>query len=391
MLDPDTAITIAKRVLALYESGTTDQAASTYRIAASQYLDPDRWALEMERIFRRVPLPLALSCEVRAPGSYKSLEAAGVPVLIVRGDDGLVRAFANSCRHRGAIVAPEGCGHARRFTCPYHAWSYDRSGRLAGVYGEESFGSIDKTAMGLVELPCAERVGIVFVTLASTVDDKASVDVDEWLGGAAAALATLELDQWHVYTTHHLETPAWKVAFDGYLETYHFASLHRDTIFTQNLSNLMAVDQYGPHQRMLFAKRSLPTLREQAEQEWQPAEHVGPVHTIFPCLAIAGGWRDTALVSLLLPGPTADRSHTVQTFLTREPAETEEQRSSAERASQFLYRAVRDEDNPTGFGITRALASPTAKELVFGRNEPTLHHFHSWVDRLVESPTAPPR
>jgi len=379
MLDHETGVGLAKRLLALHESGTTDQAPSTYRIPTSRYVDPDRFALEMQRIFQRVPLPLALSCELREAGAYKALDAAGVPVLVVRGDDGAVRAFVNSCRHRGSPVVGDGCGSARRFTCPYHAWSYDRSGCLAGVYGEESFGPIDRETMGLLELPCAERAGLVFVTLRSG----AGMDIDEWLGDVAPELAMLELDRWHVFSTRELPTPAWKVAFDGYLESYHFASLHRTTIFTQNMSNLMAVDSYGPHQRTLFAKHSLPTLREQTEDEWDPTQHLGSVHTIFPCLAIAGGWRDTALVSLLLPGPAAHESRTIQTFLTREPVVTDEQHALADKANDFLYAAVRDEDNPIGLGITRALRSGATTELVFGRNEPTLHHFHRWVDRLV--------
>src|SRR5918911_3867299 len=149
MLDREIGMQLAKRMLALYDAGTTDQADTTYRIPTSTYVDPERWALEMERIFRRVPLPLALSCELRAPGAYRALDAVGVPVLVVRGDDGVVRAFVNSCRHRGSLVVGDGCGTARRFTCPYHAWSYDRSGCLAGIYSEESFGDVDKSTMGL--------------------------------------------------------------------------------------------------------------------------------------------------------------------------------------------------------------------------------------------------
>lgn len=380
MLDHDTGVALAKRVLALYEAGTTDQAPSQYRIPAAHYVDPARFALEVDRIFRRVPLPLALSCELGEPGAYKALDAAGVPVLIVRGDDGVVRGFVNSCRHRGAIVASEGCGRARRFTCAYHAWSYDCAGRLAGVYGGEAYGPVDRDTMGLVELPCEERVGLVFVTLRPGD----AMDVDEWLGDAASELARIDLASWHVHSARELETPAWKVAFDGYLESYHFASLHRDTIYTQNMSNLMAVDSFGPHQRTLFAKHSLPTMREQPEDAWDPTEHLGPVHTIFPCLAIAGGWRDSALVSLLLPGPVAERSRTMQTFLTRDPAVTDDERRRADTTHEFLYRAVRDEDNPMGLGITRALQSGVTADLVFGRNEPTLHHFHRWVEKLVD-------
>lgn len=375
----DDLVALAKRMLAFYESGTTEQAASNYRVPAVNYIDQGRWQLEMDRIFRRVPLPLALSCEMAEANSYKSLDALGVPVLITRSADGVARAFLNVCRHRGAVVQAEGCGQARRFTCPYHAWVYDQGGCLAGIYREESFGPVDKDTLGLAPLACEERAGIVFVTLTPGP----AMDIDEWLGDYASELASLHLEAWHLYDRRELPSPAWKVAFDGYLEGYHFASLHKDTIFKETMSNLMAVDSYGPHQRVVFAKHTLPELRDQPEEDWEPASYIGPVFTVFPCMAIAGGWRDLTMISQLFPGPTPDRSRTVQTFISRHPVVTDEDREQARKATDFLFTVVRDEDYATGFGITRALTAGAAQEFVFGRNEPSLHHFHRWVDRLV--------
>ena len=88
MLDRDTTVALAKRMLAFHEAGTTEQAAEVYRVPTADYIDADRWQLEMDRIFRRVPLPLALTCELREPNSYKAMDALGVPVLITRGPDG---------------------------------------------------------------------------------------------------------------------------------------------------------------------------------------------------------------------------------------------------------------------------------------------------------------
>ena len=381
MIDQHDVMALAKRMLAHHEAGTTDQAPDQYRIPVSRYSDPDRWQLEMDRIFKRVPLPLALTCELREPNAYKAMDAMGVPVLIVRGADGVARAFLNVCRHRGAVVCETGCGTARRFTCPYHGWVYDQGGALVGVYGDESFGPLDRGEMGLTPLACEERGGFVFVTLRPG----AGMDIDDWLGDYGDELASMGLDRWHVFSVRELPSPAWKVAFDGYLEGYHFASLHKDTLFKDTLSNLMAVDAHGPHQRVAFARRSLATLRDLPEEEWDPTAHVGPVYTLFPCLSLAGGWRDQAMVSQLFPGPTSDRSRTVQTIITRHPVVTDEDRARTTAYTDFLYDVVRDEDYATGFAITGALASGANEELVFGRNEMSLHHFHRWVDRLVDA------
>jgi phenylpropionate dioxygenase-like ring-hydroxylating dioxygenase large terminal subunit len=93
---------MARRHLADVKAGTVDQAPGVLRVPASHYVDPDRWRLEIDRIWKRVPLVLALSCELREPGDYRALEVVGVPVLVARGSDGAARAFVDSCSHRGA-------------------------------------------------------------------------------------------------------------------------------------------------------------------------------------------------------------------------------------------------------------------------------------------------
>ncbi len=150
-------VEIARRLLANCEADQGDYADAPMKVPASSYRDPQRWQAELEHVFRRSPLVVAMSADVPTPGDYQTVEIAGRSLLTVRGDDGVVRTFLNACRHRGAPVAEDGCGHARRFTCPYHAWVYDRSGALVGVPGRDAFDDLD--VKGLVELPTHERVG----------------------------------------------------------------------------------------------------------------------------------------------------------------------------------------------------------------------------------------
>ena len=199
----DRLLPLARRALAHLEAESTDLAPTTKLIPLQAYADSARFEREVARIWKRVPLALALSAELRDSGTYKALEVLGVPVLLVRGSDGVARAFVNACRHRGAPLREPGTGRATRFACPYHAWAYDDRGALVAMFGEKSFGAQDRTALALESLPCDERAGFVWAALTPG----GGFDLDAWLGGFAAQLETLQLARWHVYAQRTLDGP----------------------------------------------------------------------------------------------------------------------------------------------------------------------------------------
>ena len=90
-------LALARRLIAHLENGTTDSAETVKHIPVENYLDSVRWQREMDRIFKRLPLLLAFTCEMREAGDYKAMDVIGVPVLIARGVDCVVRAFVNVC------------------------------------------------------------------------------------------------------------------------------------------------------------------------------------------------------------------------------------------------------------------------------------------------------
>jgi len=210
-------VQLARRTIAHARAGTVPQEADVRQVPASNYYAEDRWELEMERVFRRVPLVLGFSCELPSPGDYRAQEMAGVPVLLSRGDDGVMRSFVNMCSHRGAIVVEEGTGSGRRFTCPYHAWSYDRGGALVGILDRDEFGDIDVGCHGLTELPCEERAGIIFGGLRPSTE----LHLDEFLAGYDALLDTHDFAGCTMVGRQQVDGPNWKVAYDGYLDFYH--------------------------------------------------------------------------------------------------------------------------------------------------------------------------
>jgi phenylpropionate dioxygenase-like ring-hydroxylating dioxygenase large terminal subunit len=180
-----------------------------------------------------------------------------------------------------------------------------------------------------------------------------------------------------------IDGPGWKVAWDGYLEGYHQGTLHPQTVGKNTLSNLMVTDTFGPHQRIVFGRKSLGQLRGVPEREWNPAEHIRLIHSAFPNLSISGILGDHVLVSQLYPASEPNRSVTVQTILTERAPETPAQKHAAEAFAALTLQAVRDEDYAMGLAIQRGVDGGAVDAFVFGRNEPTLQHYHRWVEKLA--------
>ncbi len=377
-------IEMTRRNMAHARAGTVDQAPGVYRVPAGNYHDPDRFGLELEKIFKRLPLVLGFSAELREPGDYRSLEVAGVPVLLVRSDDGVLRAFLNVCSHRGTIVVAEGNGNARRFTCPYHAWTYDREGGLVGIYKQEDFGEVDRSCLGLTPLPVAERAGLVFGALTPGIE----VDFDGFLCGYDGLLEQLGLADCHVVGRQSVEGPNWKVAYDGYLDFYHLPILHKDS-FGPKMPSDALYDAWGPHQRVTAPNPAFLKLEDEPEEDWDLATLLPGVWTVFPHVSIAdfdaGG--KLYMVSQLFPGADADTSVTVQNFLATQ-APDDERQSMIDGMMKFLLHVVRDEDYFTGKGIQRAVKTGAKSEFLFGRNEAGGQRFHRWVDELLRAEDA---
>jgi len=351
------------------------------RVPAKNYTDEARFKLEVDRIFRRLPLMLAPSCELPAPGDFKTMEVAGIPVLLTRGQDGVVRSFINSCTHRGTNVATAPTGNAKRFVCPYHGWTFGQKGELIAVASASDFGQIDKSCHGLTPLPVAERAGLIF----GSVDPRLKLDIDDFLCGYDALLEAFNFKDWHFFSSRVLRGPNWKIAYDGYLDFYHLPVLHKDTLNANNmLGNRAHYHAWGPHQRLVAPDRAARELGDKPEAEWSDDLVLNGVWTIFPSISIAsfnGGGRGV-MISQLLPGDKVGESSTRQIYLMeKEPSA--DQMAAAHEQFAFLEVVVRDEDYATGLRQQRALDHGTLDHVLFGRNEGGAQAFHKWTDRLI--------
>jgi len=373
-------VAMAERTIAHNKAGTVHLTESITTIPASNYFDPERWQREVDMIFKRVPLLLAMTAEIKEVNTYKAIDVVGMPVLISRGADGIARAFVNMCSHRGAQLVDPGVGTARRFACPYHNWTYNQEGDLVGVFKQDDFGQLDTSCLGLTQLPIAERAGLIWVTLSP--DSK--LDFDAFFAGYDEMLEFCDFASMNHFGTRILAGPNWKISFDGYVDFYHLPILHKNT-FGPDMSPDALFHRVGPHQRVTGPRGNWAKLEGRPTSEWPESVLTGGVWSVFPHGSIAGfeiEGHKIYQVARVFPGATADESVTYLDFISTAP-KTDEFIAAANKQIAFLENVVRDEDYATGLKIQRTVKTGAKKVLHFGRNEGGAQYVHGWLDALL--------
>lgn len=374
-------LALARQLNAYVRDRTTALAPGIYRNPTAAYSDPARAQLERERLFRRLPLFAGMSCRVAAPGDYLAEEVAGVPLLLVRGADGVLGAFANICRHRGAPVA-DGSGNAKAFSCPYHGWTYALDGSLAGMPDAASFPGLDKAAHGLRRLPVGERHGMMFVGLAP--ENAGAIDVDTHLCGLGEELAAYGFDRYRFFAAETM-TPAinWKFAVDTFLEAYHLSALHRGTVAPLLRGNLTACDAYGNHGRVTMMRFSSEEWNTLPEERWDVLSHIVPIYRLFPN-SIVVFQSDHLETWRFLPGEAPDRCSVEFALFTPEAPASEKARRYWQKNYDLAVATVKDEDFALGERMQRGFMSGLQAEVTYGRNEPGLIQFHQCLRAALE-------
>ncbi len=372
-----TGTDLMPRVRRLVETGTTELAPSVLRVPLDSYRAPER--LERERAaLLRTPLALTETARIPAPHDYVVREVLGVSVILSRDADGAVHALLNACRHRGARPA-EGCGSARRFTCPYHAWTYDSAGALIGMPGAEGFAEIERAEYGLVELPCEERHGLVWVVLTAG----AAIDVAAHLGPLDTELGSAGLGGHEFLTERVVPTVAnWKSALEAFAENYHFPYVHAASILGQGVvPNTAAFDQYGLHHRLAFPSPWIVDLATDAP----PLSGMSLIYWVYPSLVLAVTAVGAEIIEIL---PDDDPFHCTirHGWMAREPAgDDAAMRAGYEDLFEAVHTAVRTEDFPVLESCTNGIRSGQHDHVLIGRNEPGVQN----VARRLAALTTP--
>ncbi len=359
---------IIRKILEHNEQDSTDMLPETMSNPVSNYTDPDQLQQEIDVLFRNFPLVVAHTSELANVGDFITHDDTGVPLLVNRSAEGQLKAFLNVCRHRGARVEGEPCGNARRFTCPYHAWSYDLDGELRGMPQPVGFDTVDREDFGLVELPVFERFGLVWVV--PSPQDK-PIDIDAWLAPLHEQFDGLDLANHVIFEKWALHKDmSWRLALEGFQESYHFCSAHRDTACSNYLDNQSVWSSYQPHMRHSVPLPQVLKLRDQPEDEWDYRPNFMTQNFVFPANFVQS-MTDHVYVHTILPtGQGTCAFHCMMLV----PKGTEVDKAKYWRANYDVVRTVFDEDFAIGEGIQKGFEAGANEFFTFGKYEVGLHH-----------------
>lgn len=238
-----------EKIISSYDDRSPLAQAST--IPSEWYFDLRIAELERLTVFSKSWQLVARTEQLNAPGQFISTTIAGEPIVIVRGQDNVLRAFYNVCRHHAAAVVTQLCGHASLLRCPYHGWNYGLDGSLKGMPEFEGVENFNRAENGLVPVRVDTWECFVFVNL----DDNA-VPLADFLGGLVERVAPLGISELHYFDRRTYNIACnWKVFVDNYLDGgYHVPHLHK------GLNSVLDYKQYTIENEDRYCLQSSPMV-----------------------------------------------------------------------------------------------------------------------------------
>ncbi|MFY9744404.1 MAG: aromatic ring-hydroxylating dioxygenase subunit alpha [Candidatus Sulfotelmatobacter sp.] len=234
-------------------SGYDDRAplAQASTIPAAWYVDPRIAELERLNVFSKTWQLVARTDQLKASGQFISTIVAGEPIVVVRGSDGVLRAFYNVCRHHAAAVVTQPCGVASLLHCPYHGWNYGLDGSLKGMPEFDGVENFDRAQNGLVPIRVETWECFVFINL-----DNSAASLLEFLGGMVKRFAPLGISKLHYFDRRTYNIACnWKVFVDNYLDGgYHVPHLHK------GLNSVLDYKQYTIENEDRYCLQSSPMV-----------------------------------------------------------------------------------------------------------------------------------
>jgi phenylpropionate dioxygenase-like ring-hydroxylating dioxygenase large terminal subunit len=353
-------------------------------IPVARYIDPEFFALEQEHVWSKSWLLAAHSDELPDVGSYLLWERSGVSILIVRGVDNRIRAFYNTCAHRGGPLVRQAAGRERVFVCKYHCWAYTLDGELSHIPDEHEFVGIDKRERGLKPVRCEQLGNLVFINR-----DLDAIPLVDYLGPMVGQLRDFEPEHLKFVTSYSLDVAAnWKIMVDAFLEVYHLKHIHPTTVHKSidYRGTTISLFSHG-HSRMAVPMKtgaesfvSVPgssSLDEGPEQEiarsTSLAFHLFP-NVVTPLSAVSFPF-------LLFWPVSRDRTRLEVIFYTRGQNADADSLEWQQRIDGFNVILGEDVEN-LGW-IQRSIDSGGLDGIPLSYQERRIYHFHEFLDETI--------
>lgn len=348
-------------------------------VPAHVYTDPEYWAREKSAIYDRLPQILCPSALLPDAGMAVPHDATGRPLLITRDAAGKAHVFLNVCRHRGTrLVEGSEIKCTKKLVCPYHAWTYAVDGRLLALPRPDTFPQLDKSEMGLVELPSRETGGVIWFcpkeeTADFTLADKLGEDFDA-LGMGEQVLFRRK--------THEV-AGNWKLIMDAFLESYHVTRLHAQTIGPFFKDGVTSGDMIGYH-----ARSAVGRLEEMEGVDLTDMAQLRRVVTFaYQLMPGALVIPSPDYINLMVMMPQAQNRTLVEDFmLIPEHPSTDKARDHWERSWALLDGGVfASEDFRAAELGQQGLETGAVPELTLGTMEGGIRRYHETVEEALRA------
>ena len=348
------------------------------------YRDPEYFEVEMERLIRPSWQIVCHDSDLAVPGAWRTLDYLGESVLVVRGDDGAVRAFFNVCRHRASRVVSGEAGCARRLTCPYHAWTYALDGRLIGVPRKSDYPGLDTTRLGLVPVELERWRGFLFVRLAPggpSVADMMAPYEDE------IALYRFEALEAIGRVTLRPRAVNWKNVADNYSDGLHINVAHPGLTRLFGRGYGIAAEEHVDRMYGDLLDRPSSNPSERAYQAMLPeVDHLPASHRrrwlyfkLWPNVAFDIYPDQVDFMQFLPVSPTETLIREISYAI---PDDRREMRA-ARYLNWRINRRVNAEDTALIEGVQLGMASATYTPGPLGESEVCLRSFARKLRRLI--------
>ena len=395
-------VRLLKGLISYLDSGENVDAGGIMQNPSGTYTCEKRFSKEWNKFFRDYPQIVGMTGDLAEPGTFFTREDFGIPILATRDEQGNFRAFANVCAHRGVVVENEKKGQKTKFSCPFHGWTYDNSGKLIGYPKPDHFGEIDKTCYGLTELPSKEQYGFLWVH----PNPKGQIDLNTLFGNRlmeefeAWGFQNLILTREEDYITEM----NWKLAIDTFGETYHFSTLHKNTLFNSFHGNVQMFDTFERNARLTLCLREIDNMKRDPEEDWHICRGAFPVYFLFPNTILNVSNTGIILVREYPLDLSPHRSVSKVSFyfwphvidyikenniVLGETNGNETTQENVEDPYQGFGAIIRDEDYVVAAASHRGLRSGTIDHITFGKNEPALHHYHNTFREALDMEPLP--